>query len=403
MITTAIVFDHRGRTRNGATGPVEVRITIDKKSYYINTGIRVTRERLKAGIIINDDDSNDADILNERLGIMYRRISEEINERMKDGRGVDAKAIRQKVQRADILSGHYDGRQTIAEWIAEQEPLLPLAFERIKHYVTLRERLGQFGQIRYWEDLSVEKLYKWDAWLHQLRKPLSENQRNAGRKHECISQGTIHNYHKNLKAMLNRAVLLGVIDRNPYDYVRGAFKRGDRETVDFLTAEQMKAIEKLEYEPGTQMAMARDIFIFQMYTGLGYSDAQAFDISQYKKMNGRWIFAGKRKKTGVIFISQLLPPAISVLERNNWHVPAMNNERYNIKLKEIGKAIGVEGLHSHMARHTFATWMLSNGAKIENVSKMLGHTNITQTQRYAKVLAESVQADYDKVALQFHE
>lgn len=401
MITTAIVFDHRGRTRNGATGPVEVRITIDKKSYYINTGIRITRERLKAGIIINDDDSNDADILNERLGIMYRRISEEINERMKDGRGVDVKVIRQKVQRADIISGHYDGRQTIAEWIAEQEPLLPLAPKRIKHYVTLRERLGQFGQIRYWEDLSVEKLYKWDAWLHQMRKPLSENQRNAGCKPECISQGTIHNYHKNLKAMLNRAVLLGVIDRNPYDYVRGAFKRGERETVDFLTTEQMRAIEKLNYEPGTQMAMARDIFIFQMYTGLGYSDAQAFDISQYKKMNGRWIFAGKRKKTGVIFISQLLPPAIAVLERNAWHVPAMNNERYNIKLKEIGKAIGVEGLHSHMARHTFATWMLSNGAKIENVSKMLGHTNITQTQRYAKVLAESVQADYDKVALQF--
>lgn len=403
MITTAIVFDHRGRTRNGATGPVEVRITIDKKSYYINTGIRVTRERLKAGIIINDDDSNDADILNERLGIIYRRISEEINERMKEGRGVDVKVIRQKVQRADILSGHYDGRQTIAEWIAEQEPLLPLTAERIKHYVTLRERLGQFGQIRYWEDLSVEKLYKWDAWLHQLRKPLSENQRNAGCKPECISQGTIHNYHKNLKAMLNRAVLLGVIDRNPYDYVRGAFKRGERETVDFLTTEQMKAIEKLEYEQGTQLAMARDIFIFQMYTGLGYSDAQAFDISQYKKMNGRWIFAGKRKKTGVVFISQLLPPAIAVLERNAWHVPAMNNERYNVKLKEIGKAIGVEGLHSHMARHTFATWMLSNGAKIENVSKMLGHTNITQTQRYAKVLAESVQADYDKVALQFHE
>lgn len=403
MITTAIVFDHRGRTRNGATGPVEVRITIDKKSYYINTGIRVTRERLKAGIIINDDDSNDADILNERLGIMYRRISEEINERMKDGRGIDVKVIRQKVQRADILSGHYDGRQTISEWIAEQEPMLPLAPERIKHYVTLRERLGQFGQIRYWEDLSVEKLYKWDAWLHQMRKPLSENQRNAGCKPECISQGTIHNYHKNLKAMLNRAVLLGVIDRNPYDYVRGAFKRGDRETVDFLTAEQMRAIEKLDYEPGTQMAMARDIFVFQMYTGLGYSDAQAFDISQYKKMNGRWIYAGKRKKTGVVFISQLLPPAIAVLERNAWHVPAMNNERYNVKLKEIGKAIGVEGLHSHMARHTFATWMLSNGAKIENVSKMLGHTNITQTQRYAKVLAESVQADYDKVALQFHE
>lgn len=54
-------------------------------------------------------------------------------------------------------------------------------------------------------------------------------------------------------------------------------------------------------------------------------------------------------------------------------------------------------LHSHLGRHTFATWMLSNGVKIENVSRMLGHTNITQTQRYAKVIAQSVHDDYDMI------
>jgi site-specific recombinase XerD len=60
--------------------------------------------------------------------------------------------------------------------------------------------------------------------------------------------------------------------------------------------------------------------------------------------------------------------------------------------------IGIEKLHSHMGRHTFATMMLSKGAKIENVSRMLGHTNITQTQRYAKVLAKDVYDDFEKVA-----
>ena len=66
-------------------------------------------------------------------------------------------------------------------------------------------------------------------------------------------------------------------------------------------------------------------------------------------------------------------------------------------LKAIGMVIGIERLHSHMARHSFATWMLSNGAKIENVARMLGHTNIKQTQRYAKVLAESVHDDYEMI------
>jgi site-specific recombinase XerD len=41
--------------------------------------------------------------------------------------------------------------------------------------------------------------------------------------------------------------------------------------------------------------------------------------------------------------------------------------------------------------------MLRNGVKIENLSKMLGHTNIIQTQRYAKVLAQSVHEEYDRI------
>ena len=48
-----------------------------------------------------------------------------------------------------------------------------------------------------------------------------------------------------------------------------------------------------------------------------------------------------------------------------------------------------------MARHTFATFALRKGVKIENLSRMLGHTNITQTQRYDKVVAQSVHDDYD--------
>ena len=80
-------------------------------------------------------------------------------------------------------------------------------------------------------------------------------------------------------------------------------------------------------------------------------------------------------------------------------IPKMNNADYNRHLKALGLMAGISTrLHSHLARHTFATYMLRNGVKIENVSKMLGHTNITQTQRYAKVLAQSVHDDFDMIA-----
>jgi len=67
----------------------------------------------------------------------------------------------------------------------------------------------------------------------------------------------------------------------------------------------------------------------------------------------------------------------------------------NEYLKEIANLCGInKKLTSHIARHTFATTVtLSNGVPIESVSKMLGHTNIRNTQHYAKILDIKVGAD----------
>ena len=122
-------------------------------------------------------------------------------------------------------------------------------------------------------------------------------------------------------------------------------------------------------------------------------------MNDYKWDGQRWNHIGERIKTGVPFVSSILPPALHVLEKYNMQVPKMNNADYNHQLKALGLMAGIKTrLHSHLARHTFATWMLRNGAKIENVSRMLGHTNIRQTQRYAKVLAQSVHDDFDMIA-----
>ena len=124
----------------------------------------------------------------------------------------------------------------------------------------------------------------------------------------------------------------------------------------------------------------------------------ALDINDYTWDGERWVRVGERIKTGVPYVSSLLKPALRVLEKHGMKVPRMDNADYNRQLKAIGLMAGIRTrLHSHLARHTFATFMLRNGAKIENVSRMLGHTNITQTQRYAKVLAQSVHDDFDMV------
>lgn len=66
----------------------------------------------------------------------------------------------------------------------------------------------------------------------------------------------------------------------------------------------------------------------------------------------------------------------------------------NSYLKEIADVCGInKNLTFHIARHTFATMMLSKGGPIESVSKMLGHTSITTTQLYARITNKKIEND----------
>lgn len=400
MITTRIVFDHRGRTPNGAEGPVEVCVTVARKPYYINTGIRVRKERLKkSGVITDTEDTCDAEELNRRLFLVYKKIAAEVNACLDEDKAIDVAGIRRRVYASiDGRDEGSDDGQKVTDWIKEQEELLDVTDGTRKHYRTLRVRMDEFGAFNHWGDVTVENIYRFDAWLHSLTRQVSDNQRRAGVEGGRIGSPTVYNYHKWLRAMLNRAERMGVIERNPYDRLYGSFRRKEPCRTEYLTREKMAAVEGLELAQGSQLGFARDIFVFQMYTGLSYSDAQRFDIRDYRMEDGTWRCVGERVKTGVSYVSQLLPPAVAVLERNGWQVPRMTNQKYNVLLKRIGSMAGVERLHSHMGRHTFGTYMLGEGVRIEHVSAMMGHTNIKQTQRYAKVQAADVYEDFGMVA-----
>ena len=247
-------------------------------------------------------------------------------------------------------------------------------------------------------DLNVENLCEWDAWLHRLPARQSSADRLQKKPVERVCDGTVWNHHKWLKAMLSRAERFGLIARNPYVSLRGQFKRGDKESVEYLTRDEMLRIEAVDVKSDARLEVARDLFVIQMYTGLSFSDLMKFNIKDYNKVSGRYVRVGTRVKTGVPFVSMLLPPVVAILKKYNWKIPVVNNADYNRDLKIIGQAANIDTrLHSHLARHTFATWMLSEGVPIESLSKMLGHTNITQTQRYAKVLAENIMSEFDKI------
>ena len=400
MITKKLVFDHRGRTSEKNEGPIELRVTVNSKPYYINTGVRVRSDQFNGERVVNH---RDARLLNERLKDVVMNIELAVNECIKKELPIDVAQIKRQAYNVEEKAKHNE--TAMIDWIDEQIPQLNIKSGTRERYCVTARRMREYGGLMRWDDLTVENIYKWDSWLHKIKKPVSNGDVQAGRDVVCIGEAAVYNYHRTLRSLLSRAVKLGVIEANVYDRMRGEFRKGIKDNVEYLTEDEIAAIESLHPMEGTQMAMARDLFVFQMYTGLSYSDAQAFDISEYRKEtsgktagHSRWVHVGQRIKTGVSYVSVLLPQAVDVLERYGMQVPKINNIQYNASLKVIQQALGIRTkLHSHLARHTFATRALRLGAKIENVSRMLGHTNITQTQRYAKVLAQSVHDDFELI------
>lgn len=393
MVTTSVVFDHRSRTKKGCVGPIEIRVTVNRRPYYINSGVKVLPSEWKYGAIVNRGDAVE---LNERVRAVGRAVEREVNACILEMRPIDVADIKRRVWGVHVYE---EGSSPFLEWYEEQLPLLGIAHGTLKHYKTTLTRLRACNIIRCWQDVTVENIYKFDTWLHGLKKPLTDVEKKMNAKAQPIGDAGVHTYHKNLKAMCARAVRMGLLQANPYDRLKGEFKKGVKENVEYLTEEEVAAFMSLRPVAGTTMAAARDLFVFQLYTGMSFSDALLFDIGSYKKVKGKWVANSERVKTGVPFVSQLLPPVIDVLERYNWQVPRLHNGEYNQCLKALGMAAGITTkMHSHLARHTFATWMLRNGVKVENLARMLGHTKLDQTLRYAKVVAQSVHDDFDMIA-----
>lgn len=145
-----------------------------------------------------------------------------------------------------------------------------------------------------------------------------------------------------------------------------------------------------------RLTKVRDVFIFQIYTGLSYIDLYELSNDKIKKgVDGNeWVIIN-RKKTHVRSAIPLLPRAREILVKHNYKLPVYCNQRTNSYLKEIADLCNInKPLTSHIARHTFATTItLSKGVPIESVSKMLGHTDIKTTQIYAKITDNKVASD----------
>ena len=145
--------------------------------------------------------------------------------------------------------------------------------------------------------------------------------------------------------------------------------------------------------------------LLSLYTGLAFIDVYNLRPEHISEdSNGNLWIVKPREKTNNLCNIPLLSIPKQILEKYKDNpycmdkgtlLPVPCNQKMNSYLKEIADLCGISKcLTTHTARHSYATSVcLANGVSIENVAKMLGHSNIKMTQHYARVLDSSIFKD----------
>ena len=211
---------------------------------------------------------------------------------------------------------------------------------------------------------------------------------------------------KCLKKITNLALANEWIAKDPFIGIKFHEKEVIRE---FLTLEELQTIYQKEFTV-ERIVLVRDIFIFAAFTGLAFIDVQQLSPEYLvRDDNGNLWICKPRQKTKNMYNIPLLDIPQEILKKYENHpsrhkkgtlLPVPCNQKMNSYLKEIADLCNIQKkLTTHTARHSYATSVcLANGVSIENVAKMLGHSNIKMTQHYAKVLDRSIMKDMRNVA-----
>jgi len=275
----------------------------------------------------------------------------------------------------------------------------------MKNYYTTEKYLKRFLKSKYkQEDIHLKQLnYRFILDLeHYLRRCTDK------KKQLCLNNNGVMKHLERFKKMVNLAVKLEWVNKNPFDRFQLKFNKFDRV---FLTQRELRLIEETEFKQD-RLQHVKDCFVFSCYTGLSYVDVKELTWDKITKGidDRNWIYT-KREKTDELVKIPILPQAWDILEKyrdyptHNGLLPICSNQKVNTYLKEIAGACGVhKNITFHVARHTFATTvMLSNGVPIETVSKLLGHTKLSTTQIYARVVESKISEDIGNLLMRFKE
>lgn len=380
-----------------------------KSDNQLNLYARITYESQRAEISLGlQAEANDWDSKNGRA-ISKRQDSRNINSKIMIVRSdiyqafqdlraaksiIDVNAIKRK------YLGDEEKESTILDAFDYHKKIATTTLSKgsLQHYTTTERYVTEFLISTFKTNnvglskLSYGLLIKFEHFLRKY-KPIDHRKKpgnNAIMKH-------IQRFSK----VVRIAYQIEWIDRNPFKSFKCKFVKSKRT---FLSAADLQIIEDKVISVD-RLAYIRDLFVFSVYTGFSYIDAINLTMEEVSLgIDGeRWIYTTRGKNDQTVRIP-LLPKALELINKyksdprsvhNGTVFPSISNQKLNAYLKEIAILCGLKSnLTFHVARHTFATTIaLSNGLPIETLSRILGHSRISTTQIYAKVIEEKVSSD----------
>jgi integrase len=391
--TFSIHFWLKLAKRKGNLAPIYARVTVDGK----RAEISLKRE---ASVTYWDTKSKrtssrtpEGKALNQYLDQVYAKLLECYKQLSSDFELVTSKKIKAR------FLGQDENHKTLLDLVTyhNENMVGVLKPGTLKNYYTTELYLKRF---------ITKKLKTNDIYLKQLNYGFIIDFEQYLRKGPSLNNAIplknngIMKHLERLKKLMNLALDLEWVDKNPFSRFKLKFHKHQKS---FLNKEELRAMEEgVVKDKGHQVV--RDVFVFACYTGLSYIDVKNLSTKNIVRgIDGEyWVFTKREKNEQSVKIP-LLTKALEIIHKYKDYpkhgagllLPVYSNQKINTYLKAIALELKIfKQLSFHSARHTFATTVtLTNGVPIETVSKLLGHSKLSTTQIYARVLESKISND----------
>ena len=243
------------------------------------------------------------------------------------------------------------------------------------------------GDYIAFRDVDKEFLSEFTDYLRQLPKASKYGVLKTGGR---LSNNSVVSYYGTLRTAINRAYKEGIITVNPtkeFDFASKVRQEPSRR--EYLTLDELKTLINTE----CRHEIVKRAFLFSCLCGLRVSDIRKLRWCDLQRSGGRVRIEITMQKTKEPLYLPISDEALKWLpERgeangSDFIFPLTHEGTVNDTLQHWAKVAGItKHISFHVSRHTHATMMLTLGADLYTVSKLLGHKNIATTQIYAKIV-----------------